>query len=146
MGNTSTFALPILGTAIIAVIIIVIAESLPAPHPLTEPHPYFGKEMLVGKVFLDEVKKRLRDPTAAEFKDVKIYLTEEGGGAVCGLVNARTSADTGPGFQPFLATAARVVLRSDVTSDAAYQEIAGRICRNASVLRPPSAPAPPASR
>lgn len=120
-----------LSTAIGLALAVLIVASLPYT-PTNERHPYYGREMLVGKVFIEAVKKRLQDPSSAEFKEVKIFLSEGGNASVCGLVNAITPSDTSPRFEPFLVNVDGVIFRSDVATDAAYQTIANRICRAAS--------------
>jgi hypothetical protein len=140
--TSENMILSAIGAIVAVAIVVVISETLPE-FRIEDQHPYFGKEMLVGTAFLDAVKRRIPDPANAEFKDVKVYLTDDGGGAVCGLVKAKSASGTAAGFEAFLASSKQVTFRSDVASDTEFQALAQRVCRQASVVprtRPTSNP------
>jgi len=78
---------------------------------------WFGTETIVAAE--RAVRRELKDPDSAQFKDVRANYTEEFGVVACGRVNAKNELGGYTGFRRFVFGDGRVILeRRDNVSDA----------------------------
>lgn len=98
--------------------------SKPEPeHPVTaaekkaQQERWFGAEMIVAAE--RGVRAELKDPNAAQFRDVRASYTEEFGVVACGRVNAKNEFGGYAGFRRFVFGDGRVILEGrDNVADA----------------------------
>ncbi|MBN5034657.1 hypothetical protein JY448_13525 [Stenotrophomonas maltophilia] len=69
---------------------------------------WFGTETIVAAK--RAVRRELKDPGAAQFKDMRANYTEEFGMAACGWVNARNELGGYRGFRRFVSSGKSVIL------------------------------------
>ncbi|MCC3256150.1 hypothetical protein [Xanthomonas campestris] len=69
---------------------------------------WFGAETIVAAE--RAVRRELKDPDSAQFKDVRANYTEEFGVVACGLVNAKNEFGGYKGFRRFVFGDGRVIL------------------------------------
>ncbi|WP_312707548.1 hypothetical protein [Stenotrophomonas sp.] len=83
----------------------------------TQQEKWFGAETIVAAE--RAVRRELKDPDSAQFKDVRANYTEEFGVVACGRVNAKNELGGYTGFRRFVFGDGRVILeRRDNVSDA----------------------------
>lgn len=83
----------------------------------TRQEKWFGAEAIVAAE--RAVRRELKDPNSAQFKDVRASYTEEFGVVACGRVNAKNELGGYTGFRRFVFGDGRVILeRRDNVSDA----------------------------
>ncbi len=69
---------------------------------------WFGAETIVAAE--RAVRGELKDPDAAQFRDVRANYTEEFGVAACGMVNAKNELGGYTGFRRFVSSGKSVIL------------------------------------
>ncbi|HHA2818290.1 TPA: hypothetical protein ACOFCQ_000825 [Stenotrophomonas maltophilia] len=97
------------------------AQEPEAPKPEPEPdrpmtaaekkaqqEKWFGPETIVAAE--RAVRRELKDPEAAEFRDVRANYTEEFGVVACGRVNAKNEFGGYAGFRRFVSSGKSVIL------------------------------------
>lgn len=83
-------------------------------HPLTaaekkaQQEKWFGAETIVAAE--RAVRRELKDPDAAQFRDVRANYTEEFGVVACGRVNAKNEFGGYTGFRRFVSGGQSVIL------------------------------------
>jgi len=78
---------------------------------------WFGAETIVAAE--RAVRGELKDPDAAQFRDVRVNYTEEFGVVACGQVNAKNEFGGYTGFRRFVSSAQSVILEGrDNVADA----------------------------
>jgi hypothetical protein len=82
-----------------------------------EQEKWFGAETIVAAE--RAVRRELKDPDSAQFKDVRANYTEEFVVAACGLVNAKSEFGGYTGFRRFVSSGKSVILEGqDNVADA----------------------------
>ncbi|HDS1136302.1 TPA: hypothetical protein QDZ75_000286 [Stenotrophomonas maltophilia] len=78
---------------------------------------WFGADTIVAAE--RAVRRELKDPDAAQFRDVRANYTEEFGVAACGRVNAKNEFGGYTGFRRFVSSGKSVILEGrDNVADA----------------------------
>ena len=92
-------------------------RPMTAAEKKTQQEKWFGAETIVAAE--RAVRRELKDPDSAQFKDVRANYTEEFGVVACGRVNAKNELGGYTGFRRFVFGDGRVILeRRDNVSDA----------------------------
>ncbi|MBH1599276.1 hypothetical protein I5U56_01000 [Stenotrophomonas maltophilia] len=69
---------------------------------------WFGAETIIAAE--RAVRRELKDPNAAQFRDVRANYTQEFGVTACGLVNAKNEIGGYTGFRRFVSSGKSVIL------------------------------------
>ncbi|MBV6686361.1 MULTISPECIES: hypothetical protein [Xanthomonas] len=90
-------------------------RPMTAAEKKAQQEKWFGAETIVAAE--RAVRGELKDPDAAQFKDVRANYTEEFGVAACGRVNARNELGGYTGFRRFVSSGKSVILegRDNIT-------------------------------
>lgn len=90
-------------------------HSMTAAEKKVQQEKWFGAETIVAAE--RAVRDELKDPDAAQFKDVRANYTEEFGVVACGRVNAKNEFGGYTGFRRFVSSGKSVILegRDNVT-------------------------------
>lgn len=92
-------------------------RSMTAAEKKAQQEKWFGAETIVAAE--RAVRGELKDPDAAQFRDVRANYTEEFGVVACGRVNARNEFGGYTGFRRFVFGDRRVILEGrDNVADA----------------------------
>ncbi len=103
-----------------------VAEARPreSERPMTaaekkaQQEKWFGSETIIAAE--RAVRRELKDPDSAQFKDVRANYTEEFGVAACGLVNAKNEIGGYTGFRRFVSSGRSVILEGRDNIDDAW--------------------------
>ncbi len=103
-----------------------VAEAQPreSERPMTaaekkaQQEKWFGAETIIAAE--RAVRRELKDPDSAQFKDVRANYTEEFGVAACGLVNAKNEIGGYTGFRRFVSSGRSVILEGRDNIDDAW--------------------------
>ena len=92
-------------------------RPMTAPEKKAQQEKWFGAETIVAAE--RAVRRELKDPDAAQFKDVRANYTEEFGVVACGRVNAKNEFGGYTGFRRFVSGGKSVILEGrDNVADA----------------------------
>lgn len=92
-------------------------RPMSAAEKKTQQEKWFGADAIVAAE--RAVRRELKDPDSAQFKDVRANYTEDFGVVACGRVNAKNELGGHTGFRRFVFGDGRVILeRRDNVSDA----------------------------
>ncbi|RMH94502.1 hypothetical protein EBB59_02155 [Lysobacter pythonis] len=83
-------------------------RPMTAAEKKAQQEKWFGAETIVAAE--RAVRGELKDPDAAQFRNVRANYTEEFGVAACGRVNAENDFDGYTGFRRFVSSGKRVIL------------------------------------
>jgi len=116
---------------------VQLGAALAVFAPVTSGMAYDENAKVNATLFaMDAVKRKLRDPSSAEFRNVNTYEPEQRVLVVCGLVNAKNGFGGYAGYEAFVWFPLGADLKPDVRNGTALvgaKEIGdiGSLCRNA---------------